>query len=86
MGDSFYIRTHFEYEKEVPQSLAFGRGEIFKVVDTLYDGKLGNWLAVRMGKDHQHSHQTDERYQSSRAQCSIYIRDETPEDTVQHIH
>ncbi|XP_031426434.1 tight junction protein ZO-2 isoform X3 [Clupea harengus] len=52
-GDSFFIRTHFEYEKEVPQSLAFGRGEIFKVVDTLYDGKLGNWLAVRMGKDHQ---------------------------------
>ncbi|KAG5280690.1 hypothetical protein AALO_G00062920 [Alosa alosa] len=52
-GDSFFIRTHFEYEKEVPQSLAFRRGQIFKVVDTLYDGKLGNWLAVRMGKDHQ---------------------------------
>ncbi|XP_030622712.1 tight junction protein ZO-2b [Chanos chanos] len=52
-GDSFFIRTHFEFEKELPQSLAFGRGEIFKVVDTLYDGKLGNWLAIRMGKDNQ---------------------------------
>ncbi|KAI1900059.1 hypothetical protein AGOR_G00046120 [Albula goreensis] len=52
-GDSFFIRTHFEYDKESPQSLAFSRGEIFKVVDTLYDGKLGNWLAIRMGKDNQ---------------------------------
>ncbi|XP_071337849.1 tight junction protein ZO-2b isoform X3 [Trachinotus anak] len=52
-GDSFFIRTHFEYEKETPQSLAFSRGDIFKVVDTLYDGKLGNWLAIRVGKDKQ---------------------------------
>ncbi|XP_034055138.1 tight junction protein ZO-2-like isoform X2 [Gymnodraco acuticeps] len=52
-GDSFFIRTHFEYEKETPQSLAFSRGDVFKVVDTLYDGKLGNWLAVRVGKDKQ---------------------------------
>lgn len=52
-GDSFFIRTHFDYEKETPQSLAFCRGDIFKVVDTLYDGKLGNWLAIRVGKDKQ---------------------------------
>ncbi|XP_066567285.1 tight junction protein ZO-2 isoform X2 [Amia ocellicauda] len=52
-GDSFFIRTHFEYDKETPQSLGFTRGDIFKVVDTLYDGKLGNWLAVRTGKDNQ---------------------------------
>lgn len=52
-GDSFFIRTHFEYEKEQPQCLAFSRGDIFKVVDTLYDGKLGNWLAIRVGKDNQ---------------------------------
>ncbi|KAI7797996.1 putative tight junction protein ZO-2-like, partial [Triplophysa rosa] len=52
-GDSFFIRTHFEYEKELPQCLTFSRGEMFKVVDTLYDGKLGNWLAVRLGKDSQ---------------------------------
>ncbi|XP_070780822.1 tight junction protein ZO-2a [Enoplosus armatus] len=52
-GDSFFIRTHFEYEKEAPQSLPFARGEIFKVTDTLYDGKLGNWLAIRSDKDNQ---------------------------------
>ncbi|XP_067270384.1 tight junction protein ZO-2-like isoform X4 [Pseudorasbora parva] len=52
-GDSFFIRTHFEYEKELPQCLAFSRGEILKVVDTLYDGKLGNWLSIRLGKDNQ---------------------------------
>ncbi|XP_051508860.1 tight junction protein ZO-2-like isoform X2 [Myxocyprinus asiaticus] len=52
-GDSFFIRTHFEFEKELPQGLAFSRGEIFKVVDTLYDGKLGNWLAIRLGKDNK---------------------------------
>lgn len=52
-GDAFYIRTHFEYEKEAPQSLSFTRGEIFKVTDTLYDGKLGNWLAIRCHKDNQ---------------------------------
>ncbi|KAM3600264.1 uncharacterized protein V6R79_020378 [Siganus canaliculatus] len=52
-GDSFFIRTHFEYEKEAPQSLPFTRGEIFKVTDTLYDGKLGNWLAIRTDKDNQ---------------------------------
>ncbi|CAM9345870.1 unnamed protein product, partial [Lampetra planeri] len=52
-GDSFFIRTHFEYEKEAPQSLPFSRGEIFKVTDTLYDGKLGNWLAIRTNKEHQ---------------------------------
>uniref|UniRef100_A0A3P8WCY7 Tight junction protein 2a (zona occludens 2) n=1 Tax=Cynoglossus semilaevis TaxID=244447 RepID=A0A3P8WCY7_CYNSE len=52
-GDSFFIRTHFEYEKESPQSLPFARGEIFKVTDTLYDGKLGNWLAIRTTSDNQ---------------------------------
>ncbi|XP_047228085.1 tight junction protein ZO-2a isoform X3 [Girardinichthys multiradiatus] len=50
-GDSFFIRTHFEYEKEAPQSLPFTRGDIFKVTDTLYDGKLGHWLAIRTDKD-----------------------------------
>ncbi|KAM6902727.1 tight junction protein ZO-2a isoform 3-T3 [Xenentodon cancila] len=52
-GDAFFIRTHFEYDKEAPQSLPFSRGEIFKVTDTLYDGKLGHWLAIRTDKDNQ---------------------------------
>lgn len=50
-GDSFFIRTHFEYEKESQQFLGFTRGEIFRVVDTLYDGKLGSWLSVRIANE-----------------------------------
>uniref|UniRef100_A0A8C4RCE8 Tight junction protein ZO-1 n=1 Tax=Eptatretus burgeri TaxID=7764 RepID=A0A8C4RCE8_EPTBU len=53
VGDSFYIRTHFDYEKESPYGLTFSRGEVFRVVDTLYNGKLGSWLAIRIGKNNQ---------------------------------
>ncbi|KAG9331929.1 hypothetical protein JZ751_016566 [Albula glossodonta] len=53
VGDSFYIRTHFEYDKESPYGLSFNKGEVFRVVDTLYNGKLGSWLAIRIGKNHQ---------------------------------
>lgn len=53
VGDSFYIRTHFEYEKESPYGLSFNKGEVFRVVDTLYNGKLGSWLAIRIGKSHK---------------------------------
>ncbi|XP_041444260.1 tight junction protein ZO-1 isoform X5 [Xenopus laevis] len=53
VGDSFYIRTHFEYEKESPYGLGFNKGEVFRVVDTLYNGKLGSWLAIRIGRNHK---------------------------------
>uniref|UniRef100_A0A493T0K4 Tight junction protein 3 n=1 Tax=Anas platyrhynchos platyrhynchos TaxID=8840 RepID=A0A493T0K4_ANAPP len=53
VGDSFYIRTHFDYEKDTPSGLSFARGDIFHVLDTIYRGKLGNWLAVRVGRDLQ---------------------------------
>ncbi|XP_062452020.1 tight junction protein ZO-3 [Rhea pennata] len=53
VGDSFYIRTHFDFEKDVPSGLSFVRGEVFHVLDTMYRGKLGSWLAVRMGRDLQ---------------------------------
>ncbi|XP_038151235.1 tight junction protein ZO-3 isoform X2 [Cyprinodon tularosa] len=51
LGDNFYIRTHFDYETEEPRGLNFTRGEVFRVLDTMYKGKIGNWLAVRMGND-----------------------------------
>ncbi|KFO78531.1 Tight junction protein ZO-3, partial [Cuculus canorus] len=53
VGDSFYIRTHFDFEKDAPSGLSFIRGNVFHVLDTMYRGKLGNWLAVRMGRDLQ---------------------------------
>uniref|UniRef100_UPI00358DE1D4 tight junction protein ZO-2-like isoform X2 n=1 Tax=Myxine glutinosa TaxID=7769 RepID=UPI00358DE1D4 len=48
--DSFYIRTHFEYKAETAQSLEFGSGEVFRVVDTLHSGELGSWLVLRLGE------------------------------------
>ncbi|XP_054252325.1 tight junction protein ZO-3 [Indicator indicator] len=51
MGDSFHIRTHFDFEKDSPSGLSFTRGDIFHVLDTLYRGRLGSWLAVRVGRD-----------------------------------
>ncbi|XP_074060158.1 tight junction protein ZO-3 isoform X2 [Macrotis lagotis] len=53
VGDSFYIRTHFELEPVPPLGLGFTRGDVFHVVDTLYPekGRGGSWLAVRMGRD-----------------------------------
>ncbi|NWH62157.1 ZO3 protein, partial [Geococcyx californianus] len=53
VGDSFYIRTHFDFEKDTPSGLSFIRGNVFHVLDTMYQGRLGNWLAVRMGRDLQ---------------------------------
>ncbi|KAI1891737.1 hypothetical protein AGOR_G00146850 [Albula goreensis] len=51
LGDSFYIRTHFDHEAEGSTGLSFTRGEVFRVLDTMHRGKLGNWRAVRMGND-----------------------------------
>ncbi|CAH2292253.1 tight junction ZO-3 isoform X1 [Pelobates cultripes] len=53
VGDSFYIRTHFDYQADSPSGLSFARGDIFHVVDTLYRGKMGSWLASRVDKDLQ---------------------------------
>ncbi|KAM8986861.1 tight junction protein ZO-3 isoform 2-T2 [Ara ararauna] len=53
VGDSFYIRTHFDFEKDTPSGLSFVRGDVFHVLDTLYRGRQGSWLAVRMGRDLQ---------------------------------
>ncbi|XP_056235113.1 tight junction protein ZO-3 isoform X2 [Seriola aureovittata] len=51
LADNFYIRTHFDHEAEGHIGLSFTRGEVFRVVDTMHRGKLGNWLAIRMGND-----------------------------------
>ncbi|XP_018777305.1 tight junction protein ZO-3 isoform X2 [Serinus canaria] len=53
VGDSFYIRTHFDFERDTPSGLSFVRGDVFHVLDTMYRGRLGSWLAVRMGRDLQ---------------------------------
>lgn len=49
-GDSFYIKTHFNYDHpENPGELAFGKSEVFHVVDTLHNGIVGSWQVLRVG-------------------------------------
>ena len=48
-GDSFYIRTHFKYEATAAHELAFKKGMVFLITDTLYQGIVGAWLASRIG-------------------------------------
>ncbi|KAF8789141.1 Tight junction protein ZO-1 like protein [Argiope bruennichi] len=52
-GDSFYIRTHFSHESSGKGELSFRKGEVFHVVDTLYNGKPGSWLVYRLGRNGQ---------------------------------
>ncbi|KAK7491112.1 hypothetical protein BaRGS_00017676 [Batillaria attramentaria] len=49
-GDSFYIRTHFNYQpSDNTGEHAFKVGDIFHIKDTLFRGVGGSWLAIRVG-------------------------------------
>ncbi|XP_045029433.1 tight junction protein ZO-1 isoform X3 [Daphnia magna] len=52
-GDSFYVKTHFNYEQPASGHMAFRKGEVFHVVDTLYKGVVGAWQAFRVGPNGQ---------------------------------
>ncbi|XP_061190159.1 tight junction protein ZO-1-like isoform X3 [Saccostrea echinata] len=52
-GDSFYIRTHFEYQAKDVGELSFTIGDIFHIKDTLFRGVVGYWLAMRIGRNNQ---------------------------------
>ncbi|KAL3885385.1 hypothetical protein ACJMK2_025454 [Sinanodonta woodiana] len=52
-GDSFFIRTHFNYDQSEPGELSFVKGDIFHIKDTLFRGVVGSWLAVRVGRNNQ---------------------------------
>lgn len=49
-GDSFYVKTHFNYEQPAGGHMSFRKGEVFHVVDTLHKGVVGAWQAYRVGK------------------------------------
>lgn len=68
LGDSFYIRTHFDHVAENNHDLSFTRGEVFRVLDTMHRGKLGTWLAVRMGND---LHELDKGTIPNQNRCGI---------------
>ncbi|XP_043195405.1 tight junction protein ZO-1-like [Amphibalanus amphitrite] len=52
-GDSFYIRTHFNYEQADKNELSFRKGDIFHVVDTLNNGVVGGWQVNRIGRNNE---------------------------------
>lgn len=52
-GDSFYIRVHFNYDSEGKGELSFHMGDVFRVVDTLFNGVVGSWFVYRLGRNNQ---------------------------------
>lgn len=53
LGDSFYIRTHFNYEQTEKGELSFRTGDIFHIKDTLHNGVVGSWEAARVGRNNE---------------------------------
>lgn len=52
-GDSFHIKTHFHYENPSKGEMSFRAGDVFRVIDTLYNGIVGSWQVLRIGRGHQ---------------------------------
>ncbi|XP_060522742.1 tight junction protein ZO-1 isoform X2 [Cylas formicarius] len=52
-GDSFYIKTHFHYENPAKGEMSFRSGDVFHVIDTLYNGVVGCWQVFRIGRNNQ---------------------------------
>ncbi|XP_076356367.1 tight junction protein ZO-3-like isoform X3 [Tachypleus tridentatus] len=52
-GDSFYVKTHFNHNNSEKGELNFHVGEVFHVIDTLYNGVVGSWLVYRLGRNNQ---------------------------------
>ena len=52
-GDSYYVRTHFNYEQTEHNEMTFCNGDVFHVTDTLYGGVVGSWAATRIGRNNQ---------------------------------
>jgi tight junction protein 1 len=52
-GDSFHIKTHFHCENPSKGEMAFKAGDVFRVVDTLFNGVVGAWQVLKIGRGHQ---------------------------------
>ncbi|XP_035777425.1 uncharacterized protein LOC118458750 isoform X3 [Anopheles albimanus] len=52
-GDSFHIKTHFHCDNPSKGELSFKAGDVFRVIDTLYNGVVGAWQVLRIGRGHQ---------------------------------
>ncbi|XP_046396264.1 tight junction protein ZO-1 isoform X4 [Ischnura elegans] len=52
-GDSFHVKTHFNYDHPNKGELCFRKGDVFHVVDTLHNGVVGAWQVYRIGRNNQ---------------------------------
>uniref|UniRef100_A0ABM0LZP6 Tight junction protein ZO-1 n=2 Tax=Saccoglossus kowalevskii TaxID=10224 RepID=A0ABM0LZP6_SACKO len=50
-GDNIHIRAHFNYDKTTKEELSFKKGDIMRVRDTLYNGVVGSWQAVKLNRN-----------------------------------
>ncbi|KAI6241188.1 hypothetical protein M3Y99_00342000 [Aphelenchoides fujianensis] len=48
VGDSFYIRTHFAYQRKSRLELSFAPGDIFHCTDSLFNGTVGYWHVTKV--------------------------------------
>lgn len=49
-GDSFYVRSHFNYSPKNSNELTFKINDIMHITDTLHNGIIGQWVANKIGK------------------------------------
>nr|QRF78342.1 ZO1 [Phoronopsis harmeri] len=55
-GDSFHVRTHFNYTQTENGHLSFHTGDLFHVQDTLSGGVVGAWQVVKIGRHNDDTH------------------------------
>ncbi|XP_070535799.1 tight junction protein ZO-1-like isoform X3 [Ptychodera flava] len=50
-GDNIHVRAHFTYDKATKDELIFKKGEIMRVRDTLFNGVVGSWQAMKLNRN-----------------------------------
>ena len=70
-GDSFFIRTHFNYDQTEHNEMSFHHGDVFHVIDTLYDGVVGSWQAIRIGRHNKETQKGIIPNQNRYSKCLI---------------
>ncbi|XP_077993020.1 tight junction protein ZO-1-like isoform X2 [Glandiceps talaboti] len=50
-GDNIHVRSHFHYEKASKDELTFKNNDILRVRDTLFNGVVGSWQAIKLNRN-----------------------------------
>jgi len=66
----FTSRAHFNYDQPNKGEMCFRKGDVFHVVDTLYNGVVGSWQVYRIGRNNQVSKNTFEPFGMNIYACS----------------